>query len=252
MPASLEEMKSLGYGPKKSSAETIMNTVNAARDTVEKRDAKQKNDLMDQVKLYGDLRNAGYSPEDAHARVTRTYRSTAFIERIVNGEADNAFQKPPAGADKQSLETQKTKAEIGKIKAETRATVSKGRYYDKGGARGLGNKDQWTPNQWQGYIDFLTNEDRNPDFGTPDNDEEVSFAREKLRASAGFTPDKAGEADPGTVEAPAAAKKPAAGAPPAASTAGRVAMTKPDGSKVLVAQKDVQKALAKGYRKGHA
>lgn len=232
---SLDEMRRAGYQvPEQTSTiDTLLGFMNGVDEQMMKRQEKERKDKSDQVKFYLDLRQSGYSEDAAHEKVNRLYRSTGFIEDLVkksSGENDT-FDRPTQ--DRESLANAKTRADIGNTKADTRQKMARAKAYSTGKTSASGGRlnDAWTPNQIQSYIGFLTNEDRNPDYGTPENDDEITFARQRLRESAGFSQ---------------AAGEPAAAAP--AKTVERVPMVKPDGTKVMVAKTDVARARAKGYK----
>lgn len=237
---SLDEMRRAGYTvpEEESPVDKILSFVNGVDEQTIKQAEKRKVDQEDQIKLYLELRRQGYSEDMAHEKVSRLHRSTGFVEDLVKGALGDRdqFQRPDQEADLVGLERREKMADIGKTKAETRQALSRARAYDRGQAGGR-IKDSWTPNQIQSYISFLTDEDRNPDYGTPENDEEITFARTRLRESAGFEPSGAGVA---------AEEQPPADA--GRAQVERIPMVKPDGTKVMVAKTDVARARAKGYK----
>lgn len=115
----LLKIKQAGYtSSPNSTAEQILSVISQVPEQVRAQQEKRAKDTADQVKLYSMLREAGYSEEDATERVNRSYRSTEFIQNLLTGKSDNAFQKPTE-EDKTSLEKKKTQAEITKLGAET-------------------------------------------------------------------------------------------------------------------------------------
>lgn len=121
--ASLEEMLRAGYAPAKSPLTQITDLINGVSQAEQKRQEKEQKDVAEQTKLYTTLREAGYSQEDATAKVNRTYRSTGFIEKMVNGDNSNVFNQP-TGEDNVALEQQKKKADIGKTKADAEKSLA--------------------------------------------------------------------------------------------------------------------------------
>lgn len=115
----LEKIKQAGYTSNPTgSAQQILNVIGQVPDQVRAQQEKAQQDETEQVKLYNILRESGYSKEDATDRVNRSHRSTQFIQKLLTGGKQNAFQ-PPTEPDKAALDTQKTQADIGKTKAET-------------------------------------------------------------------------------------------------------------------------------------
>ena len=178
---SLSEMKAAGYTPKtkKSSTDQILGFINGLDEQAQKKQEEERKDLKDQVALYNNLREAGYSSEDAHARVTRSYRSTGFIEKMIGGGQDSAFQKPTeqdsAGMKRQEsiLDLQQKKANIGKTKADTRKSVAAARYSDRRGT-GRATGDGYSISQKRGRMNDLMALD-NP-FGMYSDDSEAAAA----------------------------------------------------------------------------
>lgn len=238
--ASLDEMTRAGYKPavKESSTDQILKMVSGVQEQAQKQQEKQKADTMDQVKLYGELRKAGYSPEDAHAKVTRTYRSTGFIERLLTGQADS-FQRP-TGPDEQQIAATKQKAEIGETKAKTRKTMAQAGYYERGGPSRKGYEGL-TPNQIQSRIKSLREQ---IGMGEEEDDanleSEIGYLNDLFQKKAGFKQE--GEVS----EIPAGS--PSSQAPSGKPVNGSVVMTGPDGKKYKIPKQNVEKARARGFK----
>lgn len=237
--ATLEEMTRAGYKPavKKSSTDQILGFLNGVDEQGLKQKEKEKADVMEQVKLYGELRKNGYSPEDAHAKVTRTYRSTSFIERLVAGDS-NAFQKP-TGEDAATLDNQKAKADIAKTESETKKNNANAGYLDRGGAKGL-NYDKLTPNQIQTRIKYL----RENELGMGERDDveindEITYLSDLFNKKSGFRQEPGAEGD-----AAAPPAKPLKKAAPEAS----VVMVGPDGKDWRIPKQNVARAKARGFK----
>lgn len=233
---SLDEIKRAGLEVSESSGpDQIMSLLSGAAQKIpaeiEKRKEKLKEDESNQVKLFMDLRQAGYSPEDATAKVQRTYRSTGFIERLLNGQG-NAFQKP-TGEDKISLEERKTKAELGKTKSETRKNIAQAGYYERrpgGSVAGQG----YSIAQKRGRIADLSSVENELGIHSDDPDaalaarQELEILNEEIRTlSSKETPDAGGGAG-----------KPAA----------TVIMTGPDGKDWKIPATNVARARARGFK----
>jgi hypothetical protein len=235
---SLDEIKRAGLETSQSGAgDQILSLMSGVAQAVpaeiQKRQEREKAETMDQVKLYAQLREAGYSAEDATAKVQRTYRSTSFIERLLRGKG-NAFQAP-GGEDKIGQESRKTEAEIGKIQAETGTIKSRGAYYDRGGASGQGY-EKLTPNQIQTRIKTLK-EDMG--MGSEEDDlnlqAEIDYLNELFNKKSGFRK-----------EAPdAGAADPAAGRPSDKTT---VVMTGPDGNDYRIPKQNIARAKSRGFK----
>lgn len=225
--ASLDEMLKAGYTPVKSGAEQIAGLLNQSGAKAQATQQQQEKDTEDQAKLYISLREAGYSKEDAATRVTRTFRSTNFIQNIMNGTGNNVFN-PPVAEDKVSLEQQKGKADIAKTEAETKLATSKAGYYDAGGPK-RSVIDKMTPNQLQQRVKYL--ESIKGTLDTPEDnanvDSELQYVNEKIQQISGF-------------------KK--AAAPEASAQTGSVVMTGPDGKKYKIPAANVAKARLRGFK----
>lgn len=223
--ASLDEMLRAGYKPQESSIEQVVGLLKSAQDSAAARQKKTQQDTQDQTKLFIQLREAGYSSEEATAKVNRTYRSTDFIEKLVNGENQNPFNAPASGEDSVTLNTAKTKA-------ETRKTNAQAGYYEAGGPKRT-VIDKMTPNQLQSRLKYL--EGVKGVMDTPEEnqniEDEIKFINDKIQGISGF-------AQPG-------ADQPAA-TPPAKT--GSVIMTGPDGKKYKIPSANVAKARARGFK----
>ena len=228
--ATVEEMLKLGYTPKvkRSSTDQILGFLQGAEEQAVKQQQKEKEDVMEQVKLYGLLREQGYSEADAHKRVSRVYRSTSFVEKLLGGEG-NAFQQPPEGQDKAAVERRKTEADIGKTESETKKNVASAGYYDRGGAKGM-NYDKFSPNQIQTRIKYLRENEL--EMGVRDDaeiEEEISYLTDLFNKKSGF---KQGAA-------------PASGTPGAEE---KVPMTGPDGKQYRILKSKVETARKNGFK----
>lgn len=233
--ASLNEMLKAGYKPAQSSTEQIFGLLKTAQDQAQANDKKNQQDTADQTKLFIQLREAGYSTEEAATKVNRTYRSTDFIENLVNGgKAKNPLNQP-SGEDKVTLDTRKTKADIGKAEADTALAKSKANYYDAGGPKRT-VIDKMTPNQLQSRIKYL--ESIKGTMDTPEDnqniEDELKFINDKLQTVSGFKPG----------EIPEAARE----ADPAKVMTSKVVMTGPDGKKYKIPAANVAKAKARGFK----
>lgn len=232
--ASLDEMTKAGYKPvqQKSTIDQISSLLSGVQEGMAKKQEKEKADLMDQVKLYGELRGAGYSPADAHERVTRTYRSTDFIERLVGGQTSE--MGAPTEEDKTSLDRRKAVAGIGKDKAETRKATAQAGYYERGGPSRKGYEGL-TPNQIQTRIKSLQGQ---LGMGTEEDDgalnSEIGYLNDLFNTKSGFK--QTGEAPPDA----------GGGAPGAAATT--VVMRGPDGKQYKIPKQNVEKARARGFK----
>ena len=175
-----------GEGPK-SAIEQIGSLLTGTMQEVQKRKEHQKNDVMVQVKLYATLREAGYSPEDAHSKISRTYRSTGFLENLLGG-GSHVFNQPTE-EDKVGLERQKTRADIKKTEAETGLATAKKGYYEEGGPKRT-VIDKMTPNQLQQRVKYLTSIQGTLD--TPEENQniegEIKFINERIQETAGYKP----------------------------------------------------------------
>lgn len=165
-----------------SAAEQIGNLLTGMQEEAVKRQQRKKEDVIEQVKLYGVLREQGYSPEDATSRVNRTFGSTGFLEKVLTGEKGNAFN-PPA-TDVYEEKRRKERVDLMEKKAGIREKMAHAKYYEQGGSRST-PIDKWTPEQLQNRLRFLQNED-NPDFGTPENTAEIEDIQNRIRTSLGF------------------------------------------------------------------
>lgn|SRR3990167_1680693 len=173
--------------------------------------------------FYNTLRTNGYEADEATAKVNETF--SGFFTHA-------NFKKPTNDVFKTQQE--KSAAELEKIKAETKLSESKSEYYRQGGPK-RSVIDKMTPAQLQQRLKYLDTLLVEPE--TPEEliiTEEKDKINEKLRALSGITvPNQESSA-----LASAGSR----------ATAGRVRMQRPDGTIVDVASKDVQKAIAKGYK----
>ena len=216
----------------KTPAEQIGNLLTGTQQDMEKKDAKRKEDVMNQMKLYGQLRENGYSAEDATARVNRMYGSTNFLEKVLTGNQGTVFN-PPTGEDKWAMESEKQRLENKKTRLgfrETRASIKEkeatAKYKtslatgDHANEKALydenGDIVAWVPKTSAAapkksvdeFADFSSAENNNPDQPQPTQEDNAS----KLPS---------------------------------------VPMTRPDGSWTNVAPISVKAAKAKGYIDGH-
>lgn len=200
--ATLEEMQKLGYGPKQNGMQQIASLLSGYNDQNQKQVEQKSKDVQDQVKLYTTLREAGYSSEDATARVNRTYRSTGFLEEMMSGKRDENVFNPSSAEDKTGLDTEKTKADIAKTKADAVKSNAQADYYKGGGAAGR-NYSGLTPNQIQMRIKDIRSQ---LGTGTPEDDtamqSEIDYLNELFNKKSGFgnAPDAAANAAGGAGE----------------------------------------------------
>ena len=206
--------------------EQIGSLLTQTKQEVEKKQKMKREDLMDQVKLYGSLRELGYSSEAATDRVNRTFRSTGFIESFFAGKRNNAFQQP-GPEDKFGLEMEEKKATIAEKKANVGLTGAKQKYYEEGGPKRT-VIDKMTPNQLQQRLKFLQKSLAIADPGSEEEQQmklEFDYINQKIQQSAGY------------------------GGNGTETTGQFVAMVRPDGTPVKVPAENVEKALARKYRK---
>lgn len=220
--ASLDEMLKAGYTPQKSGVEQIAGLVSDVNEKQKKASEQRMQDVSEQVKLYSTLREAGYSKEDATARVNRNYRSTGFLENILTGQGGNALN-PPEGQDKAALEAEKTKS-------QTALDTAKAKYYSGGGPSAKYANTNLTPNQIQMRIKDLRSQvgmgdaDQDSDIQT-----EIQYLNDLFNKKSGFKgqgeeTNKSGDAGPPVV------------------------MTGPDGKKYKVPAANVAKAKLRGFK----
>jgi len=95
--------------------------VNTVREETIKQQEKRKQDTMDQIKVYAQYREAGYSPEDSTVRTNRMFGAHSFLEKMVTGQGGNAFN-PPQGQDKWDREEEKATLENRKTRLGLRET----------------------------------------------------------------------------------------------------------------------------------
>lgn len=144
----------------------------------QKQAQQQSQDTQDQVKLYSELRTQGYTKEDAADRVNRTYRSTNFIQNLLDGNGNNAFE-PGTDPDQVDAERAKASSEAGaKLadetakKAEAAKFLAQASYYQNGGPSGkYAHNDNLTPNQIQMRIKDLRGQ---VGMGTPEEDTDIN------------------------------------------------------------------------------
>lgn len=159
----------------------------------QKQSQQQSQDTQDQSKLYFDLRQQGYSQEDAADRVNRSYRSTNFMQNLLGGQS-NVFQ-PGTETDQIDAERAKAKSEAAaKLqdqetkKAEAQKFLAQATYYQNGGAaQKYNHNDNLTPNQIQGRIKELRGQ---VGMGTPEEDQsindEISYMNNLFNKKSGF------------------------------------------------------------------
>lgn len=189
--ATLDEMIRLGYKPAQSKTEQIASLLSGVTQEAQKQEQKQAKDVEDQTKLYMTLREAGYSPEDAHAKVTRTYRSSDFVQNLLGGDAN--VLSPPTGEDKVGIEQRKEKAGIDKTIAETTLAKSKSKYYDEGGPK-RSVIDKMTPNQLQSRLKYLNDQLNLAEAGSEEEQNmkaEMQYVNEKIQKISGFQDNQA-------------------------------------------------------------
>lgn len=233
--ATLEEMQKMGYGPKKNGMEQIASLLGGFDEGQQKRAEQKTKDTEEQSKLYVTLREAGYSSEDATARVNRTYRSTGFLEDMMSGKHENVFN-PSSTEDKVGLEAAKTKADIGKTVADTKKSNEQADYYKRGGA--AANKYAGlTPNQIQMRIKDLRSQLYMT--GDPEDDtmiqSEIQYLNDLFNKKSGY-----GNSPDGTETPPADGAAGAAGE--------KIIMTDPSGKKYRVLKANVEAAKKLGLK----
>lgn len=191
--ATLDEMMKAGYTPTVSPEQQISNVITGAQDYAKKQSDQQASDLSDQTKLYFNLRQQGYSKEDAAERVNRSYRSTNFIQSIVGG-GGNAFQAP-TNPDQVEMEQTKAKneaavktADVAKANAEAKKFSAQADYYAAGGpAQRYAHNDSLSPNQMQQRIKYLETQ---KGMGSQEEDADIAQEQEylgqKLQQKSGY------------------------------------------------------------------
>lgn len=191
--ATLDEMLKAGYTPQKSTVQQISDVAAGAQDYAQKQTTEQSTNLQNQTKLYFDLRQQGYSKDDATARVNRSFQSTNFIQNLMTGNG-NAFQAP-VNPDQVEMEQAKARAESTAKSADAQAKIAEAKkftaqanYYDKGGpAQRYAHNDNLTPNQIQGRIKELRGQ---MGMGTPEEDSdiqnEIGYMNDLFNKKSGF------------------------------------------------------------------
>jgi hypothetical protein len=210
-----------------SAAGQIGRLITGTRDQYMKQQDKQKEDVMNQVKLYGQLREAGFSAEDATARVNRTYRSTGFLEKMLTGNQGSNPFNPGSVNDKWGMEQQKFGMEKEKHALDMRtgeATIK-----EKEATAGYKNR-------------MMTGEHANEKALYDENGDIIAWVPKTSAAAPKKADENSFEAmlggDQGTPKGNQSDKP-------------SVPMTRPNGTLALVAPKSVSAALAKGYKHGH-
>lgn len=167
-----------GQYQQQGAGEQIGNWLGNLPAQMDKEQERQLKKQEEQVKLYTDLRNAGYSSEEAHSRLTRTFAPTQFLQNFLSGGKDTGMQAPAEDVfatkrAKEKLELEKMGAEIGELKG-------KEKYYREGGSYRRSDSDGWTPAQLQARLSFLSD---NPDQAEEGEIEEISA---KIRGGLGI------------------------------------------------------------------
>lgn len=197
--SSLDEISRAGLSPVKTSPiDDFLGRVGGGIEYAQKRSQREAEKLDESFKLYKNFREAGYSQEESTDRVNRMTGNTNFIEKIFNekppvlgkptGEDKFEIQKKAADAraSRFASESELLPLKKEKLQAETEKAKALADKYKNPSSNNnySGNKSDFTTNQLQSYIKFLTDEDHNPAFGTPKNDSDLIEARTELRARA--------------------------------------------------------------------
>jgi hypothetical protein len=190
----LSEITAAGYSPQAPSTadellKAISGGVTQGLQERPNRMKKQMEEYDDQMKFYKNLRDAGYSPEEAHDRVKKMIEGgsgTSFIQKILTGAAKNVFS-PGSEEDQTSLNRKKERAELEKTKAETGLANAKTGYYKDGGPR-RSVIDKMTPNQLQSRLKFITDPASNPDYDSEETKAEAAYITQKIQDISGFSP----------------------------------------------------------------
>lgn len=175
-----ESVKSLGNGfvtnwtPRKSTAGSIMGFLNTVLSASAAKEKEKVTRYKEQVDLYNSLRKAGYSAEEATAKINKTNSGRSFLGKIL-GKQQEQFTVP-TGEDPFLLENQKNQANLDLTKAKTG-------YYKQGGASRT-VIDSMTPNQLQQRLKFLKDsvemlEEDDPEYAASKN--EMIQINRKLR-----------------------------------------------------------------------
>lgn len=134
---------------------------------------KQKK-ARDKLAYYTELRNAGYSAEEATARLKKDF-SGGFLENIIN--RNSAGFTPPA-SDPYALSTEKARLANENTKADIEVKKSKARYWDSGGASSAGINTM-TSNQLQSRLKYL---EQSLESDEPEVQDEIKAINARLRA----------------------------------------------------------------------
>lgn len=243
----LVNIKQAGYSSTRNSpTEQILNLLTGQNEFANKQAETKRKDFADQQKLYMTLRENGYSQEEAHSRVSRNFRSTNLLQQILDGKLEEG-NKAPTGYDKFAIdqasamstmqknqnELDKAPLEQKKLEAETSLATEKAAAYARGDiGKRQAAAEKMNAAQLQREIKRMSDPFENPDYDSEETKNYVAYLNQKLQQISQYP-----SAQP--VENPAAPQQP---------TGARVPMVRPDGVPVQVAAKDVQKALAKGYK----
>lgn len=153
----LSEIAAAGLSatPRRGVGESILAALSGGvQNAIKQTDEKPTKDMQmldEQVKLYNNLREAGYSPEDAHTKVKGLAGGTGFINKILTGGQKDALGTPTE-EDQTALNTRKANAAIYE-------SEGKGSYYANGGkSTSVSGKTLETLQKYRAdLLDFMKN-----------------------------------------------------------------------------------------------
>lgn len=211
MATSLQDIKDAGLLPYQPSAtDQLMQFVSGVPAAMKVQQAENVDKQNKQLELYQNLRNAGYSSDEAHSRVSRSFGPTDFLQRMLTGDSASAFAPPAtAGAgDPTSLAIEKTKADISKTKAETGMIAGREAWYRGTGRQSGGGR---TPDpvleasRLRGILDGYVKRTYPMMSGTDreqmKNDPTIAAITKKMNSLTGIDPTSGGPGQPHKVGA---------------------------------------------------
>lgn len=135
--------------------------------TLEQEEVERRKKETEKFDMFKTLREAGYDTKSAHAA-------------MVSG-------KLPSAPPDTSMKERKEKAEVEKVEAETGLAKEKGAAYARGDIGGrMRAVDKMNAAQLQREIKRISNPMENPDFGSEESEQYLSYLNERLQSMAQY------------------------------------------------------------------